>query len=198
LLVGVRGVGTAGGMPDRASTAGEGETEGSLGGALARDASGTCDGRNAAMRGCFEDARLGIGGGIAFGRDGALGRELEGAIEGGEVRRWLIGAAEEGGAGGASSGARNTDVALRSTAVARSAAALASSSALSSSSASDAASAARLSHLSASVRSPRCHIASAVESAQETSSTSSAFAAGIGASAEGWAASLDFFSCAMG
>lgn len=62
----------------------------------------------------------------------------------------------------------------------RSAAAFASSSARSSACASDADSAARRSHLSASARSPRANMASAVDRAQATSSESSFFAGGIG------------------
>ncbi len=64
----------------------------------------------------------------------------------------------------------------------RLAAALASARARSSASASEAASAARLSHLSASPKSPRDHMASAVESAHETSSGSVGSGGGIGTS----------------
>jgi hypothetical protein len=69
----------------------------------------------------------------------------------------------------------------RSTSVAMSAAALKSCTARVSLFASDAVSAARRSHFSDSTASPRAHSAAAVESAQLTSSSSSAAGSGIGA-----------------
>ena len=115
--------------------------------------------------------REGGGGGAAEGRTAGGGAEARGG--GTEVRGG--GGGREGWAGGGGG-----TLVVVPTSCASSAAAFASSSARSSASASDAASAARRSHLRASPRSPRAYIASAVDSAQATSSESSFFAGGIG------------------
>jgi len=166
-------------------------------GSVVRGATGvTTTGARAAGLGAVPTMRAGAGDeglaggveGLEGGTDGleggaagiagatAAGGAAEGRTGGGAADGRTGGGAEGCIAGGGGGGVMLTGPTM----AARSAAAFASSRARSSASASDADSAARRSHLSASLRSPRAYMASAVDSAQATSSESSFLGGGMG------------------